>query len=65
MAAQQQPPRTPRDLQFERFLDALRETGNDGILENFQTAFREVALRTAPHPGGKRAYPQQLLRDRS
>jgi len=40
--------RTPRELQLERFLTAIRENGNERLLEDFLAAFAEIAPPVHP-----------------
>ena len=35
--------RTPRELQLERFLSAIQETGDQQLVEEFLTVFAEIA----------------------
>lgn len=37
--------RTPRELQVERFLYALQETGNADVLSDFHAVFGKIALQ--------------------
>lgn len=43
------PERTsPREIQLERFLTAIRENGNERLVEDFPAAFAEVAPPVRP-----------------
>lgn len=39
---------TPRELQLEKFLSAVRENGGERLVEEFLTAFAEVAPPVRP-----------------
>jgi hypothetical protein len=40
--------RTPRELQLERFLRAIQETGDQQLIDEFLTAFAEIAPPVHP-----------------
>jgi hypothetical protein len=39
---------SPRELQIERFLTAIREHGNEQLVEDFLAAFAEIAQPVRP-----------------